>query len=336
MYVLVDGGFFVSRLARNWAPKGRFRRWMNKVERGQMNPGHFYQKARKSLYGELNYLSMRIKQAGYAKADIHIMFDGTEGRQARGKLYSQYKANRVPQSVEEYDAAEYSIRDSRQELRSVGMDPDNLRSGWTSHYDPAKEADDLIAEFVAANPDADIIIFTQDSDLYQLVSCNENLRFHNFTEEVNPIDAHGFSFDNYADWKALAGDTSDNIPGVFDLGPRKATQLVIEHGSLENIPMSVFNYYTCTPTSALLLSEMIKIYQEENSITDATLKRKWGAAIMTLKEGNVVRMNQSKFDKLMTCEALSPEYFQQHSEKQDIFDYRTIIKLPSPLYSKDI
>ena len=122
MYVLVDGGFFVSRLARNWAPKGRFRRWMNKVERGQMNPGHFYQKARKSLYGELNYLSMRIKQAGYAKAEIHIMFDGTEGRQARGKLYSQYKANRVPQSVEEYDAAEYSIRDS---------DRNSVPSAWT-------------------------------------------------------------------------------------------------------------------------------------------------------------------------------------------------------------
>ena len=91
MYVLVDGGFFVSRLARNWAPKGRFRRWMNKVERGRMNPGHFYQKARKSLYGELNYLQMRIKQAGYGSAEIHIMFDGTEGRQARGKIYPLYR-----------------------------------------------------------------------------------------------------------------------------------------------------------------------------------------------------------------------------------------------------
>ena len=96
--------------------------------------------------------------------------------------------------------------------------------------------------------------------------------------------------------------------------------------------MSVFHYYTCTQTSALLMSEMIKIYQEENSITDATLKRKWGAAIMTLKEGNVVRMNQSKFDKLMTCEALSAEYFQQHSEKQDIFDYRTIILCIQKIY----
>lgn len=57
---------------------------------------------------------------------------------------------------------------------------------------------------------------------------------------------------------------------------------------------------------------------------------------MTLKEGNVVRMNQSKFEKLMTCEALSEDYFQKHSEKETIFDYRTIIKLPSPLYTKDI
>jgi len=335
MYVLVDGGFFVSRLARNWAPKGRFRRWMNKVERGRMNPGHFYQKARKSFYGELNYLQMRIKQAGYGSAEINVMFDGTESRHARGKIYSQYKANRVPSSVEQYDAAEYSIRDSRLELRSVGMDPDNLRAGWISHYDPTKEADDLIAEFVAANPEENIIIFTQDSDLYQLVALNKNLRFHNFTEEVNPIDAHGFSFDHYADWKALAGDSSDNIPGVSNLGPRKATELIIKFGSLENIPVSVFNYYNCTPTSALLMSEKIRMYQEENSITDATLKRKWGAAIMTLLEGKVVRLNQSKFEKLMTCEALEETYFDKHSEKETIMNYRTIIQLPSELY-KDI
>ena len=335
MYVLVDGGFFVSRLARNWAPKGRFRRWMNKVERGSMTRSHFYQKARKSFYGELNYLQMRIKQAGYKSAEINVMFDGTESRHARGKIYSQYKANRVPPSVEQYDAAEYSIRDSRLELRSVGMDPDNLRAGWISHYDPTKEADDLIAEFVADHPEEDIILFTQDSDLYQLVALNKNLRFHNFTEEVNPLDAHGFSFDHYADWKALAGDSSDNIPGVSNLGPRKATELIINYGELENVPVSVFTYYTCTETSAMVLSEKIKMYQDDNDITEATLKRKWGSAIISLKDGETVRLNQSKFDKLMTCEALDENYFEKHSDKETIFDYRTIIQLPSPLY-KDI
>ena len=77
------------------------------------------------------------------------------------------------------------------------------------------------------------------------------------------------------------------------------------------------------------------MYQEENDITEATLKRKWGAAIISLKEGQTVRLNQSKFDKLMTCEALDENYFEKHSDKETIFDYRTIIKLPSPLY-KDI
>jgi len=335
MYVLVDGGFFVSRLARNWAPKGRFRRWMNKVERGKMAKGHFYQKARKSFYGELNYLQMRIKQAGYGKAEIHVMFDGTESRHARGKIYPKYKANRVPPSVEEYNAAEYSIRDSRLDLRSVGMDPDNLRAGWISHYDPTKEADDLIAEFVANNPEEDIIVFTQDSDLYQLAALNKSLSFHNFTEEVNPHQTHGFPFDHYADWKALAGDSSDNIPGVSNLGPTKATELIINYGDLENVPVSVFTYYTCTMTSALVLSEKIKLFQEAGEITDATLKRKWGAAILSLRDGETVRLNQSKLDKLLTCDALEENYFDKHSDKETIFDYRTIIKLPSALY-KDI
>jgi hypothetical protein len=85
----------------------------------------------------------------------------------------------------------------------------------------------------------------------------------------------------------------------------------------------------------MVLSEKIKMYQEKNDITEATLKRKWGAAILSLKDGKTVRLNQSKFDKLMTCEALDENYFEKHSEKETIFDYRTIIQLPSPLY-KDI
>ena len=42
--VLLDGGFFVSRMAKHWAPKGRFSRWMKKVERKSMNYGHFLNK----------------------------------------------------------------------------------------------------------------------------------------------------------------------------------------------------------------------------------------------------------------------------------------------------
>ena len=85
----------------------------------------------------------------------------------------------------------------------------------------------------------------------------------------------------------------------------------------------------------MVLSEKIKMYQDDNDITEATLKRKWGSAIISLKDGETVRLNQSKFDKLMTCEALDENYFEKHSDKETIFDYRTIIQLPSPLY-KDI
>jgi len=335
MYVLIDAGFFVSRLARNWAPQGRFRKWMNRVEAKKMSIGHYYNKVRKSLYGELSYLQMRINQAGFGTAEIHMMFDGTEGRQARGTLFPQYKANRVPNSVEEYNASEYSIRDIRDELRAVGMNPDNLRKKWISHYEAEKEADDLIAEFVAEHPEDTIMIFTQDSDLYQLRAINETIRFHNFTEEINPID-NGFSYQHYADWKALAGDSSDNIPGVSNLGPKQAADLVINYGSLENIPDPYFLYYTCTETAALVLANVITQYQTDNDITDATMKRKWGAAIMNLKNGQAVKLNQSQYEKLVNCEAIDEGYFQQHNDRDNIMNYRTIIKLPSPLHDGNI
>lgn len=336
-YVLVDAGFFVSRLARNWAPQGRFRKWMNRVEAGRMQMGHFYNKVRKSLYGELSYLHMRINQSGFGSSEIHIMFDGTEGRQARGTLFPNYKANRVPTAVEEYNASEYSIRDIREELRSYGLKPEALRSGWISHYEATKEADDLIAEFVANHPEDDIIIFTQDSDMYQLLAINSKLRFHNFTEEVFPIANHSFAFEHYADWKALAGDSSDNIPGVSNLGPKQATELIIKYGSLENIPLSVFTSWSCSETAALVLSNYITQYQEDNSISDATLKRKWGAAIMFLRDGKPIKINQSQYEKLISCEAVKEEYFEKSDSVQTIIDYRTIIKLPSPLHKdKDI
>lgn len=335
MYVLVDAGFFVSRLARNWAAKGRFRRWMNRVESGKMSMGHFYNKVRKSLYGELKYLQMRINQAGFGGAQVMIMFDGTDGRHARGNLFSQYKANRVPADVVSYDASDYSIRDIRDELRAAGLNPDNLRKGWISHYEATKEADDLIAEFVADNPTSEIIIFTQDSDLYQLKALNDTLRFHNFTEEINPLD-NGFSYEHYADWKALAGDSSDNIPGVSNLGPKKAADLVINYGALENIPEPHFLYYTCSPTAALVLSNYITEYQTTNDISDATMKRKWGSSIIDLREGKAIKINQSQYEKLISCEAIQEEYLEQHNERQTILDYRTIIKLPSPLHDGNI
>ena len=63
--VLLDGGFFVSRMAKHWAPKGRFSRWMKKVERKKMNYAHFLNKVRRTVFQDLNYIQMRINQAGY-------------------------------------------------------------------------------------------------------------------------------------------------------------------------------------------------------------------------------------------------------------------------------
>ena len=63
--VLLDGGFFVSRMAKHWAPKGRFTRWMRKVERKKMNYAHFLNKVRRTVFQDLNYIQMRINQAGY-------------------------------------------------------------------------------------------------------------------------------------------------------------------------------------------------------------------------------------------------------------------------------
>ena len=162
--VLLDGGYFVSRMAKHWAPKGRFTRWMRKVEYKKMNYAHFLNKVRRTVFQDLNYIQMRINQAGYGGCDVQVCWDGSNGRNYRGKLYHNYKGNRIPKArIEDYDAEDYTNRDIREDYNSLNLDAMKLRKNFIGHYTQELEADDLLADFVADNLTADIIIFTQDS-----------------------------------------------------------------------------------------------------------------------------------------------------------------------------
>ena len=335
--VLLDGGFFVSRMAKHWAPKGRFSRWMKKVERKSMNYGHFLNKVRRTVFQDLNYIQMRINQAGYGGCDVQVCWDGSNGRNHRGKLYPNYKANRVPKAhMETYNAEDYTNRDIREDYNALNLDAMKLRKNFIGHYNPALEADDLIADFVADHLDHDIIILTQDSDLHQLLAIHPTLKFHNFTESVEPVV--DFNFDLYPDWKAMAGDSSDNIPGIPNLGPKKATDLVINYGRLENIPMEVFNNYRLAEGFKNHASEVLKTYRDDNDKSEGWAKRKYGVVWSQIEEQIPFTINETQYQKLIAAEAVEDIWFIQESYFDTIKHYREIITLPSQLYvrkSKD-
>lgn len=106
------------------------------------------------------------------------------------------------------------------------------------------EADDLIGTLArrGAEQGYSVGIFTGDSDQLQLVTPQVHvLMTQRGVSEIKQYDPpavrerYGIDPSQVADWKALVGDTSDNIPGVPGIGEKTATALLQQWGSLENM-----------------------------------------------------------------------------------------------------
>ncbi len=106
------------------------------------------------------------------------------------------------------------------------------------------EADDIMGTLAtkAAAAGHDVMVVTGDKDALQLVRPNLRVMLTKkgiselkaYDEEVF-MDEYGFAPIHLIDLKGLMGDTSDNIPGVPGVGPKTATKLLLEYGTLENV-----------------------------------------------------------------------------------------------------
>ena len=149
----------------------------------------------------------------------------------RNTLYDQYKANRPP-APEDLVPQFPLIRDATRAFSLACIEEDDL------------EADDLIASYAraAARRGWDVTIVSSDKDLMQLVGPGQpghghidmldtmkNLRIG--VPEV--IEKFGVPPELVGDVLALMGDSVDNIPGIYGVGPKTATKLIQDHGSLK-------------------------------------------------------------------------------------------------------
>jgi len=111
---------------------------------------------------------------------------------------------------------------------------------WPVLAIPGVEADDVIATLVTRAKAAgwDVIVYSADKDLMQLVGDGveviDAMRQHTFTRDA-VIEKFGVPPEQLADFLALCGDTSDNIPGVAGIGKVSAAKLLVEHGSIDAI-----------------------------------------------------------------------------------------------------
>ncbi|MFA5902983.1 MAG: DNA polymerase I [Desulfobacula sp.] len=155
-----------------------------------------------------------------------VIFD-VKGPTFRHKIYDQYKANRPPMPEE----LAVQIPDIKRLIRALNI-PIMEKQGY--------EADDLAGTYarLAEEEGFQVVMVTGDKDFIQLVTdrCTLWDPMKDTIRDVGGIkEEMGIKPEQFIDVLGLAGDTSDNIPGVAGVGPKTAMELIATFGSIENL-----------------------------------------------------------------------------------------------------
>lgn len=187
------------------------------------DPEVLYESALRSTFGS-------FRRAINTHQPTHglVVFD-EPGPDWRNTLYPEYHAERGPVDpvfTRVLEAIKPRIRDE------LGL-PMTSKPGY--------EADDILAmvgrKWVANNLGRAVIL-TTDKDMCQLLTDGVELYDH-FKDEVRDIawvrNKFGVEPHQLGDFLAMAGDKTDGIPGIPGIGPKKASDLLAEHGDLQGI-----------------------------------------------------------------------------------------------------
>lgn len=196
-------------------------------------PARIVNKQGKSIQGTLGFVGALLKIIRKVEpAYVVALFDG-QHENNRSDLDAKYKANRVDYSeVPEEENPFSQLNDVYAALDFIGI----------KHTETTNcEVDDLIAAYALSfGKEMEIMISSWDSDFFQLITDKVSvLRYRGKNTVVcTPeyiIEKFGITPEQYADFKSLTGDTSDNIKGADKIGPKTAASLLNEFCTLENI-----------------------------------------------------------------------------------------------------
>ena len=157
---------------------------------------------------------------------IAVIFDSAR-ETFRNEIYDEYKANRgePPEDL----IPQFKI--IKESVKAFGIQSIELK-GF--------EADDIIATYAtqASKKNWKVSIVSSDKDLMQVVSKNINLLDTMKNKTIGPDEVYekfGVTPDKVIDVQALAGDSSDNIPGAPGIGIKTAADLINQFGDLEKL-----------------------------------------------------------------------------------------------------
>ena len=196
-------------------------------------PARIFNRSGKPVHGTVGFIGALLKIIRMTHpTHIAVLFDG-EHENARADLNADYKANRPDYSkVSDEDNPFTQLPDIYAAIDSL-----NIKRAETT----ACETDDWISAYALTyGKDTEIVISSFDSDYFQLITDKVSvLRYRGVKTEIcTPAyvaNRYGVSPSQYADFKALVGDSSDNIRGADKIGPKTAAALLKEFATLENL-----------------------------------------------------------------------------------------------------
>lgn len=205
-----------------------------------------------AVFGFSNILRKFIRD--FEPQFLGVVFD-SKGGTFRKEIYPEYKANRET-PPEDLSPQIEKIMELTEAMGARMVQKEGF------------EADDLIATIAKAaeKRGEEVVLVTGDKDFCQLVSEKITV-FDPMKDSRTGIaqvkEKYGLSPEKFVDFLALVGDSSDNIPGVEGVGPKSASKLLAEYGSLENLYEN---------TSALKGKQKEKIERDrENAFLSRTL-----------------------------------------------------------------
>ncbi len=181
-----------------------------------------------SAYG---FTSMLIKMLGDHHPDAVVVTWDTPKPTFRKDEYPEYKAQREKAP----DTFTSQLPLIREVVDTLGVQQVEL---------PGFEADDVIATVAeqAKNDGWEVLIVSGDRDTFQLIDDHCRVLYIRrgisdllIADEAWVEERYGIRADQYPEYAALRGDTSDNLPGVPGVGEKTATRLIAGYGNLEGL-----------------------------------------------------------------------------------------------------
>ncbi|MAS87862.1 MAG: DNA polymerase I [Micavibrio sp.] len=175
----------------------------------------------------LGFVNMLVKLLADMQAkNMAVIFDAARAN-FRNDIYPEYKANRS-ETPEDLVPQFPLIREATEAFDLPCLEMEGF------------EADDLIATYakLAVKDGWKVVIVSSDKDLMQLVNDNVSMfdpMKNKYMNRAEVIEKFGVPPEGVVDVQALAGDSTDNVPGVPGIGIKTAALLIEEYGNLETL-----------------------------------------------------------------------------------------------------